>query len=370
MSGKYPIAIDIDDRNIYAVQLRKNRKDFTIRGYWHRELENEAAAEPEKSQTLVVSLKDMTRSRQFVGKSAIVHLPSENITVFPIRFQVGRTEAMEDAMLREAVKHLTFPVEEAIIDYLSISQEPAGTPPSYKATIIAVRRDVMKQYLSITKQAGLKVEVLDCGVSSLIRLHRHLCGMADDPEILCSIGHGKSLLAIVTNETILAQRVVLWGINVIYEGILRNFELSNDKDQAINMLKRYGLAYEARPSHAGGDEPAARTIHDEDTISISRSIFQIITPYLEELVYEFHKMIGYIRSEEKNPVFKGIYMYGQAILINYLDRYLESRLNIPTKLINPLEKFSLARNIILPQASQGAPLDLTLGLAMRKVSWL
>lgn len=370
ISGKYPIAIDIDDGNIYALQLKKTRKGFIIRGYWHREMEAEVDGHPEKVQSLLTSLKEMTRSGQFSGKKAILHLPTQSLTVFPVRFQVGRTDSLEGAMLRESAKHLSFPIEEAIIDYLSIIQEPAAVGNAYKATIIAVRRDHLQRYLSVTKQAGLKVEVFDSTVSSMLRLHRRLYGIPDNPVILCNLGSTKSVLVIVNRDSILSQRDISWGVNVIYEGILANFELSNDRDQAIIMLKRYGLAYEDRgnPAECGG--PAGDAMDDQALVNISRSIFQIITPYLEELVYEFHKMIGYVRSEERNPAFEGIYMYGQAVLIHCLDRYLGRRLNIPTKLINPLNEYSLSSKITLPEASEGAPLALTLGLAMRRVPWL
>ena len=53
-----------------------------------------------------------------------------------------------------------------------------------------------------------------------------------------------------------------------------------------------------------------------------------------------------------------------------LDGYLENRLNIPTRAINPMHEVPLSESSILPDISSGAPFALALGLAMRKVTWL
>ena len=101
-----------------------------------------------------------------------------------------------------------------------------------------------------------------------------------------------------------------------------------------------------------------------------RAIYQIITPYIEELIDEFHQMIGYLRSDERHALFEGIYIYGPGALIHHLDSYIEGRLNMPTKLLNPMTKLGFPGDNNLMDRSEGAPFALSLGLAMRKVTWL
>jgi len=101
-----------------------------------------------------------------------------------------------------------------------------------------------------------------------------------------------------------------------------------------------------------------------------RAISQIITPYLETLIYEFHNLIGYVISEEPDARSQAIYVYGHANSIRDLDRYLESTLNIPTRLVNPMTKVALPEETVLPDRPEVAPFSLALGLAMRQVPWL
>jgi len=365
LKSTYPIGIDIGSQNIYATQLKKTRQGFEVRGLVHQKLEGEAEEIPDDADILVPLLRQISKNKQFSGKRVIVHFDSQNIFSFPITFQVSATETLEEAIFRESKEYIPFPIEEAIIDYPSILTPSPDGPNQHKATIIAVRREYIDQHLSLLKQAGLVVEAVDFGVSSLIRLHHHLYDLSENPIILCNIGHTQSLLSILTKESILAQQNVSWGIQALLKRILANIELFDDPDKAKILLKKYGLHYDAR-----GSAGAEKDHTDETEDHMLRTVYQIITPYIEEFIYELHKIIGYARSENQNVFFEGIYMYGLATLIYKLDHYIESRLNVSTTLINPMSKVALSDFSILPDISEGAPFALALGLAMRKVPWL
>ncbi len=366
LNSKYPIGIDIGNRNIYAVQLKKTRQGFAIRALAHRELEAEIDSIPDANPGLVYAVKKMTENRNFRGKSAVLHIPVKNISVLPIRFQVGATETLEEAILRESEKYLSFPLEEAAIDYPSLTRQVNADEKTYKATVVVVRRKYIEQYMQLMKKAGLVVEAVDYRVSSLIRLHKHFHKIPQHPVILCNMGYFESMLAVVTQDSILGQRIIPWGVHTLIEKILANFELLDSKDNAKLLLKTHGLAYEDLKSADNSDDRAP----DATMVNMRRAIFQVITPSIDELVFEFHKMISGVMSEEQYTVFEGIYMYGHAALIHHIDRYFERRLSIPARCINPMRMLTLSGGNILPVKDEGAPFALALGLALRKVTWL
>jgi len=229
-----------------------------------------------------------------------------------------------------------------------------------------VQREYIARYLRLMKRAGLIVEAVDYRISSLIRLHQHFNQATQHPVILCNIGSTESLLSIVTHDSILAQRVIPWGVRLLFEKVLANFELSDAKDNAKLLLKTHGLAYEDVKNAADDDDHAS----DATGVNMVRAIYQVITPSIDDLLHEFHTMISYVRSGQQHPGFEGIYMYGSAALIHHLDRYFEKRLNITTRCINPMAEADLSNNNVLPDISEGAPFALALGLAMREVTWL
>lgn len=366
LKPKYPIGIDIDDHNVYAVQLKQLRTNFAVRGLVHREIDGESEETLEASDGLVSLLKEIRQNKQFVGRRVVAHLSSQNVFSFPIGFQLGEKETLDEAILRQSQEHLPFPIEQGIIDYPSITAPPSSEPGAYRATIIAVRRDLIEQYLHIFNRAGLNVETIDCGISSLIRLHSYLFTIGRNPIILCNVGYTQSMLSAVTADCILAQRTIPWGVGVLLGRIQDKLELSDDKYTARTLLKKYGLLYEDRESsHTDVDSDQNTT-----TDTSYRTIYQIVTPHIEEWLNEFRKITSYLRSKDPNLRLEGIYLYGYAPLISNLDRYLEKRLEITTRQVNPMTEVAVANDNILPDVSEGAPFGLALGLSMRKVSWL
>jgi len=365
----YPIAIDIADQNIYAAQFQKNKQGISIRELFHRELGNGETDSSEPDSSLLSVLKEIAKNKKFRGKSATIHIPPQQVFSFPAAFEIGVDETVEEAIVRESRKYLSFPLEEAIIDYPFIHDVSSGPGKKFKANIIAVRREQVEGYVHLLKRAGLSLEAVDFSLSSLLRLHHYLYSVKDGLVILCNIGHRQSLLSIVTKNSILAKRDVPWGIEPLLNSLEINLELPPNSQQAAGMLKKYGLFHEdytgsSATASAEGDGDK------EDAMEIYRTVFQILTPHIDELIKELHQIMGYVRSEMQKAKFEEIFMYGQASLINFLGQYLEKRLNMPTKCINPISKLTLSYSSLVPDAAEGAPFAQALGLAMRKVKWL
>lgn len=363
---RYPIGIDIGDQYIYAAQLKPDQEGIAVRGLWRREFDGFSDGFPDDEDALVSVLKGIVKSKHFQGKSAVIHLPNQVIISMPIRFQRAENESVEEGIFKETEKHLSFPIGEAILDYPSIAEKASGNQTEYSATVVAARKDHIQQYIAILKRAGLVVEAVDYGVSSLVRLHDLTEKACVNTNILCYIGYKQSLLTVVVEDHILAQRPFTWGFKTLLDKVLANLELPADK--ATFLLNKYGLGYEdlrrGSQSADGGTDDAILNLH--------RALFQIITPYIDELIYEFHTITSYVRSESQHSEFERIFMYGCANMMHFLDTYLEKRVSIPVSILNPLSELKMAVSYDAPfsDVTEGAPFGLALGLATRKVSWL
>jgi type IV pilus assembly protein PilM len=359
---RYLIGIDIGAKYIAAAQLRDLKQEKLIRGLHYRKLD----AGTDNDETLVSALREIAKSRIFSGRGVVLSVPSKNLSIFPIHFQIEKTGSIEEAIVKESEKYLPFPLEEAVIDYPSLLSDNSGNNDDghYKALVVAIRRADLNKYMALTKEAGLQVEVFDFSVSALVRLHYYLYPMGPNPVILGHLGHSKSLLVVATKESIVVQRDVGWGSEIMLEEFLASIDVSNDSGSARAILKRYGLSYEERDLTKAGQE------QDSDTIGIERAVYQIITPHIDEFLHEMDKGVSYARVEARNPEFDGIYLYGQAGVVSSLDKYVERRMNIRTEVVNPLERIPLADAGLASAIPEDAPLAIALGLSMRRVPWL
>jgi len=362
----HPIGIDIGDRYVYAAQLKADNGGYAVRGLWRKEYGQFTRGLPDEDHELASVLKGIRKSKRFQGRSAVIHIPDQALVSTPVSFQLRAEESVEEGLFREIEEHLPFPVEDAILDYPSIYERTTGNQTSYSAIVIAARRENIRRYITILKKAGLTVEAVDSGISSLIRLHDLANRACVDTNILCYIGYKQSLLTVVIEDYVLAQRPFTWGFQTLLDKIEANLELPADK--ATFVMNKYGLGYEDVKE---GAEPLSKDA-DDAILSLHRALYQIVTPYVDELIYEFHTITSYVRSEPRHSSFEGIYMYGCANMMYFLDNYLEKRINIPVSILNPLSGLEMTTSYSRAPSdiTEGAPYGLALGLATRKVSWL
>jgi type IV pilus assembly protein PilM len=361
-STAYPIALDFCDGHLYALQLKGRHQGQSIKGLWHAVL---GAAEAAEDGALSGILKEMVRSGRFARKTASLLVPHQDLSIFPLRFQVGKKESIDEAILRESKKYLPYSVEEAVIDYptiISPQSEEGGGASLYKAIVMSVHREQIKKYVSLLEEAGLIVEAMEAEICSSIRLHEHLFQSPLNPIVLSHIGHRHTFFTIYSHQGILAQRSIPWGFDSLREKLSSNLSISGET-KAVALLAQYGLAY--KDSENGPAEVSASL----EYMNIARTIFQIITPLVDELIYEAHKLISYIRAEEHNPVFDGMYIYGQGALIHRLDRYVENRIGMPVRFSDPFQGMhpEAYGGLNAPESAAFTP---ALGLALRKTPWL
>jgi Tfp pilus assembly PilM family ATPase len=169
------------------------------------------------------------------------------------------------------------------------------------------------------------------------------------------------MLAAVTSDNILVYRTFTWGTSQMLGTIRTQLELGDDDQRARQLLSQYGLMYET-------DRDQKRAAGDAD--DISRTLYQIISPFVGQLVFELHNMAAYIRSAEQGVSFQRIYLYGQAAALHGLDRYVESQMNIPAEAVDPSLRFPHHRRTGMHDGFDGPLCSIALGLSLRGSRWL
>ena len=212
------------------------------------------------------------------------------------------------------------------------------------------------------EKTGFIVEALEYGVCSLIRLHSYLHTIESEPVILCHIGRKNSIITVANRESILGQRTISFGFDAISDRIASNFGLSGNLRGIVSLLKKYGLAFD--------QETKTDRKKEGENSGVYRAFYQVITPRVDEMIHEVHKLVSYVRAEGQNPAFKAIYFYGYGALINGLEAYVEKRMNIPVKSSDPFSGINPGKEAAVDEIPQGAPVALMMGLALRKVPWV
>ncbi len=350
----YPIAIDFDGQELTALQLKPSKQQLAIRAEFRYPLISPGHPGPARnSEALLSVLGKLKKTRGFSGRRVVVHLPLEQTLCFPVDVSPKKDQSLDEAILQEAEKNLPYSLENAIIDYPSLA--PAPGKNQQIATLVAASRKDATALMAVCSQAGFLTEALDFSPLSLIRLHHFLCEPAEKPCMVCYIGRHHSSLQVVNQDRIYAFSKFAWGRDPLAEQIRQTLGFTDPGSHALDLLRQYGISPD--PDIPDSDE------------KIANVVARIITPGIEALMFEFHRILGYARTKENSEI-GHIYFYGFASLIQGLDRYVEKWLEIPAS-------HPPVQACIKPAAHGGemtpdrvARLCPVLGLAMRKIPWL
>lgn len=359
----YPIGIDLNDGCLTAAQFRKGHHGPHVRGFLCLPL-TAALGTGAGEEALANALKGIRSCGFFGGRRVALNLPLQDLSFFPVQFPVKTPHDPEEGILSETSKLLSYPLEEAMIDYSSLLQ----IRETWHATVLAVRRKVVEHWLATLGRAGFRVEVMDFSMGSLARLHRRLYVPTDRADIICHLGRTGIMLVVMSGEGIITTAEIPWGVEFLRGKVETNLALQAGDTTALKVLSSYGLGYMDRQNITEASYEDGG--NDNDDRNMYRAVFQILSPTVNGLAYECQNLIGYVRSVRESAVFGTIYLYGLAGLISHLGRYLEEQVEIPVEVVDLGSHLDFS-GIKGPGLHSGdispAP---ALGLALRDLPWL
>ena len=351
------IAIDLSDQVLRAAQVSVSRGVPALAAIHELRLPGESTHDADACDALKTFFGQVLGNGRFKGRRVALHLPPETTVVFPVRFEPARNESVEAAMMREAAKSLPFPAEEALLDYPSL-RPPAGGDNGYEAMVVAARRSDVMRYVSLARESGGTVELVEFPPASLLRIHRYLHGETRGTILLCGVGYTRTLIVAINPDAIVAYRNAEWGVGKLIHALNHDLGLGNEDSAALYMLRDHGLAY-----HAGGQNGGNGSDAD-----MARPVYQLIGPLVDQLVHEVFGVMGFVRSAASSIVFEGLHLYGYGPCIRALDAYLSAGVNTAAHQEDPCAR--LGNGSASQTTSCYAPFAQVAGLAMRNVSWL
>ena len=306
------IGVDLGSSSLKIVEL--SRKKITLAAL----LEIPPAERVEES-ALIRKLKGFFQEIGVTGRESIIYIPGSYSFIRTIFFP-----SMPDSELKEAIKweikrQIPYPEEEAVFDY--ISQE---VPEGIAATIAAAERKNIQRYVSVFKEAGLKVVGVDVSPLALLRV---FAPKDNNNTLLIDIGAKHSEIDIIRSGVIRLTRTVDMGGEFV-----------------INYLIGEGVSLE----DAG--KMLMKAVSDE------------IKEPLDQILREIIRSIDYYKANFKEKVFSRVLFTGGLSLNSHISNYFSKSLGIPVSVPNPFEGYALKDESI---RVLGPRFSVAVGLAKR-----
>jgi len=352
-----PIGLDVALEAIHMVQLESSasgrpavraRASVDIQG-----TRSELLQQPLQFRSLI---KRALLTDDFVGKKAVLALPSGMFRTVSINYKHSGSEKKEAAAILHAMKdRLDGDLNSYVLDYMPVRSRSKSDE---KLALVAVaEREPVVNYLELVRRAGLDVTALEIGPLAISRLAGSISDDNDAANILViNSGRQTSYLTLISGDDLLFDQEVAVGEATLIQHICETLDMP--EETARHLVSQTGV----HPRGHGDDVSAAI-----DESGLFNTLSEILKPQFLKLVEEVKRAFLYAASETRGRGVQRVYLLGSIARWPGSDQLLNSLAGSHVaKIPDPLSIFPSGKEKPSYDSDKAAPeIAVATGLALR-----
>ncbi len=342
---KSTVGLDIGANSIKLVKLDHGRTGYTVSAIGIRELPPEAivADEIRDREAVIFNIQSLIDQTDPKIKDVVVSISGHSVITDRFNIDKKTGSEAEQAILFETEQRAPFDIEDVSLDYHIVKTDDDSN--KMDVLLVAARREYLRMLLDLIEDCGLRPVIVDDDALAIYNAYAE--NYEVDPTrvtALVNIGHDVTNITYLQDGLFQATRDVSAGTRETYNAIQKEFRLN--------------------------PELTAKAIKGEMNESIDEDMLKAtILSSTDELISGIELAFSYFRSQAKVENIDWIVLSGGGPLVPYVPEFLQSKLNIPLEIANPLRNVDYDPELFqYLQPEKIAPLlAVSVGLAMRKV---
>lgn len=341
------LGIDLSSGSIKLLEMNGSITEHTVSFFFEQPLEAEFFdGNVIKNIDAVASvLKDLIGRNKITTKDAAIAVPDSTVISKVIQLNDGLSDSeMEELVILEADKYIPYPIDEINIDF-EVQGPSAKNPSMLDVLIVASRTENVSNRVEAIKKAGLNPKVVDVESFAIERSVKVLS--ADLPA------EGKDkIVAVIDIGRKFMHLFVLDGLKIIFS--------REEEFGGAQLTEAISIHYEIEP------EEACNMLSDETKPDDFEQ--EVLMPFVETLIVQIKRTLQFFYSTSHHNYVDCILLAGGISRLPDIDKKVEERLLIQTKVSNPFRHLSLDKNVDQKRINKDAPsLMIACGLALRHV---
>jgi type IV pilus assembly protein PilM len=308
------IGIDIGSTAIKLIMLKGAKGSYEVEHLGIAPLPSEAIVDNSLMDTSAVvdALKTLFNGLGIIKlKDAASSVSGNSVIIRKISLAAMSPEALEDEIQWEAEQYIPFDINDVNIDFQVL--EPDDTDPSkMNVLLVASKKDIINDYLSVFAEAGLKLVLVDVdafAVQNAFELNYE--SSPEDVYALVNIGASMMNLNVVRGGVSLFTRDVQVGGGIYTEEIQKKMGLSSDEAERLKVSA---------------------------TASSSADLLDSITRVNDTLSMEIRRSLDFYNSNAVEGKISKVLLSGGGCKTFHLLEAVAARLNLPVEVLNPFSQ--------------------------------
>lgn len=339
------VGLDIGASSVKAVQLKGGRGGYELVRLGMAPLHPETIVDGVimDSGTVISAIQQIFSENQIKTKDVAVAVSGHSVIVKKIKVNRMKPEELEEQIPFEAEQYVPYAIEDVNLDF----QVLASTAPEsaeMDVLLVAVKKDIINDYLSIISTAGLKAVVVDVDAFALQNAFE-IAYETERDQVVGLVNLGAAVM----------------NINILQGGIsefTRDSALGGNR-YTESIQKMLGLSYEQAESLKLGGQVDGRSFED------ARPAVDMVN---SELAGEIRRSFDFFRSSSHSDTIHRVVLSGGCARLPGLVEYLSENLEMPCEVANPLRHVKADSKKFDPEYLEviAPQLAVSVGLALRQ----
>lgn len=341
------VGLDIGSASIKLVELAPRGKQFALVRVGKVPLDPEIIVEGAiiNEAQLVDALQNLFSRTGMKKKHVAIALGGNTVIVKRVLLPKMPMETLRANFRNEVGEHIPFSLDEVNVDIAVIGDDP-NEPDRTGVVLVATKKEVLNEFLSVLISAGLKAMVVDLAAFAVANAFEYnYPELVHEPLALIHIGSAVTTVNIVHEGKSLFVRDLGRG----------GYEITSE------IQKMLGVSFEEAENFKRGGSGEEDALIPEEVGTVLRNKFQELASDVQR-TFDFFVQQGGIERVGR------IFISGGMSLTGGIAGVLEEHLGLPVEILNPFRRVVMkSRKLPLDEIEREAPLySVAVGLAMRR----
>ena len=340
------IGLDIGCSSIKLVELREDKKGYKLQNLAISPLPTEAIVDGAlmDSVTIIDAIRDVIANSKTKARDVVTSVSGHSVIVKKISLPFMTEAELEESIQWEAERYIPFDINDVNIDFQIFGAAPEN-PEVMDVVLVAAKKDIINDYVSIIMEAGLNPVIIDIDSFALENMLAINYDIAKEETVaIVNVGASVANINIVKNNISAFTRDIFKGGNQITEEIQRQLHVDHEEAEKIKVGSKVDLA--------------------------SQSVIEnVLKTASESLAVEIGNSLDFFQSTTTYEKIGKLYLSGGGSKIKDFDMTLQQQIGIPVEIANPFKKVEYSgRTFDLEYLREIGPImAVGVGLASRKV---
>ena len=339
------LGVDIGTSSVKTVQLKGSGRKYELTHLGIAPLPPEAIVDGAimDGGAVIAALQQIFDEHKITARDVAVAVSGHSVIIKPIKMPLMKPQELAESVQWEAEQHIPFAIEDVNLDY-EILRSPPGAV-EMDVLLVAVKKDIISEYLTVASSAGLNVVVVDVDAFAVANAYEAAYDVgADEVVALLHVGAAVTTVSILRGGILLFTRDSVIGGNRYNESIQKMLGVSHEQAETLKLGGRV-------EGYSGADsQPAIDLVN-------------------AELAGDIRRSIDFFRSAAPAGTIHRMLVSGGVARLPRFIPYLSEALDLPVEMANPLRRIKADPKRFDPEYLEHiAPqLSVGVGLALREV---